>query len=91
MPEPIDAVGSMRALAAELRAAGLSADVHETQGVVDVRASLDRPGCKTIEVIADDDGYIEIRFWHQPDAAPAQIAATITSALTAIVRGTRTT
>jgi hypothetical protein len=89
VPEPINTNSSMWDLAAELRAAGLSADVHETQGVLDVRASLDRPGCKTIDVIAEDDGYIELRFWHQPNAAPAEIASTITSALTAIVRAIR--
>jgi hypothetical protein len=89
MPDPAGTAEAMDALAAELRAAGLAVEVHETQGVLDITASLDPPGCKTIEVIADQDGYTEIRFWHQPDAPPPQMAATIMRALAAIATAQR--
>jgi hypothetical protein len=88
--EPTDTTSAvLRDLAVDLRAAGLTVEVQETQGVLDLRASLDRPGCKTIEVITDVDGYTEIRFWHEPGAPAAKMAATITSALTAVVKGIR--
>lgn len=74
----------MRALTAELSAAGLDAHLHSTHGVLDITAALHRPGCKDICVIADEDGYIEISYWSAPGVTPADVAALISRALTLI-------
>ena len=71
----------MRAVAAELAAAGLEASVHETQGVLDVRASLRRAAHGPVEVTYDGDGYVAVTFWHAPGATPAQVGDTISGVL----------
>lgn len=76
----------MRALTAELSAAGLDAQLHRTGGVLDITATLHRRNCKDIHVIVDEDGYIEIRYWSAPGAAPAEVAAVISRVLTVITR-----
>jgi hypothetical protein len=79
----------MSAIATGLVGAGLAAAVHDTGGVLDVTATLDRPGSKAAEVIVDEDGYVEIRYWNNPDATPEQVTAVITGALAAIVAAQR--
>lgn len=80
-----DRAPRMRAIAAELAAAGLDARLHDTRGVLDMTATLHQPGRRTdIEVVLDDDLYAEIRYWNAPDATPAQVSETITRALAAI-------
>jgi hypothetical protein len=79
-----NAVQRIRAVAAELDAAGLTTRLQETRGVVDLTASVSRPGGRAIEVIVDQDGYVELRYWTVPGATPTQIAATITRALAAV-------
>ena len=74
----------MRAVAAELAAAGLDTGVHQTRGVLDVRASLRREGFGPVEVIYDGDGYVAVSYWHAPGATPAQVAATINGVLAVI-------
>jgi hypothetical protein len=76
----------MRAVAAELQAAGLEVGVHETRGVLDVRASLRREGFGPVEVTYDADGYVAVTYWHAPGATPAQVAATINGLLAVITR-----
>jgi len=76
----------MRAVAAELAAAGLDTGVHETQGVLDVRASLRREGLRPVEVTYDCDGYVQIAYWHAPGATPAQVAATMSGVLAVITQ-----
>jgi hypothetical protein len=76
----------MRAVAAELQAAGLDTRVHETRGVIDVRASLRREGHGPVEVTYDTDGYVAVTYWHAPGATPAQVAATINGVLAVITR-----
>jgi hypothetical protein len=83
VPDPGTAA-RMHATAAALAAAGMDARVHSTRGALDITASLGQPGSKSIEVIVDDDGYAEIRYWNAPGATPAQICAVITAALAAI-------
>jgi len=78
----------MHAIAAELAAAGLDALVHSTGGVLDITASLGRPGGRPAEVIVDEDGYVEIRYRNVPGATPAQVVAVITAALAAITAAT---
>ena len=83
-PDP-DAAARMHAVAAALTTAGLTAHVHVTRGVLDVTATLERPDAKAAEVIIDDDGYTEIRYWNQPSATPPQVATVIVRALAAII------
>jgi hypothetical protein len=74
----------MQQVAARLAAADLDAQVHDTRGVLDVTATLERSGGKATEVIVDEDGYVQISYWNDPGAAPAQVAGVITAALAAI-------
>ncbi len=83
VPDP-ETAARMHATAAALAGAGLDARVHSTRGVLDITASLGRPGSTSAEVIVDEDGYTEIRYWNIPDATPAQITTVITAALAAI-------
>lgn len=82
--DPDSTAGRMAAIAAGLQAAGLDARVHETSGVLDITATLHTAGSKDIALIVDEDGYIELRWWSAPGAAPAQTTATIRRALAAI-------
>ncbi len=82
-PDP-DTAARMHAVAATLTAAGLTAQVHVTRGVLDVTATWDRAAVKAAEVIVDDDGYVEVRYWNHPWATPAQTATVIVRALAAI-------
>jgi hypothetical protein len=74
----------MRGIAAGLHAAGLDARVHDTRGVLDLTATLGRPGGKEINVVVDEDGYVELRYWSAPGHTPAQVTTTIGRALAAI-------
>ena len=51
----------MRAIIAGLTDAGLAACLNEMRGVLDITATLDRPGGKASEVLVDEDGYVELR------------------------------
>jgi hypothetical protein len=77
----------LRAVAADLAAAGLDTGVYETRGVLDVRASLRRGGCGPVEVTYDGDGYVTLTYWHEPGATAAQVVATIKRVLAVITRG----
>ena len=89
IPDP-DAAARMHAIAAALTTAGLTAQVHVTRGVLDVTATWERPDAKAAEVIIDEDGYAEIRYWSQPWAAPSQVASVVVHALAAITATQRT-
>jgi hypothetical protein len=74
----------MRAIAAGLQAAGLDARLHDTRGVLDITATLYNGGGKGTDVTVDEDGYVQICYWNDPGATPAQIIAIISRALAAI-------
>ena len=57
--------------------------------MLDVAATLDQPGAKATEVLVDQGGYVEIRYWNHPDSTPEQVTAVITSALAAITAAHR--
>jgi hypothetical protein len=59
------------------------------RGVLDVTATLDRPGTRASEVIVDEDGYFELRYWNQPSATPEQITTVVVRALAAIAAARR--
>jgi hypothetical protein len=69
--------------AATLAAAKLPGQVTDTAGEPSLTITLAHPGCRDTEVIADADGYCELRWRLTPDAAPDQAAAAITAALDA--------
>jgi len=73
--KPIDAVG-IRAVAAQLSAAGLVTVVQETSAGLDLTATSHQPGRKEVEVVVDEDGYAELRWWADPGATPALAAVT---------------
>jgi hypothetical protein len=73
----------MRAIAGELTDAGLAANVRETFAWLDVTATARQPSRKEPEVSLDADGYSEIRWWNDPTAAPADVAARISRVLDA--------
>jgi hypothetical protein len=83
VPGP-DTAAWMQAVAAGLTAAGLAANVNETRGVLDITATLQRPGSKASQVIVDEDGYVELRYWNQPGATPEQVTTVIVRPLAAI-------
>jgi hypothetical protein len=77
-------IARMRAIAAGLQASGLDARVHETRGVLDITATAYRPGTKNIEVICDEDGYVQAAWWNDPGATPGEVTAVISLVLAAI-------
>jgi hypothetical protein len=74
----------MRALAAELTAAGLDTHLHDTHGVLDIRATAHPTGSKPVEIIYDEDGYTQVSYWSEPAVAPAQVTAVISRVLAVI-------
>jgi hypothetical protein len=83
VPSP-DTEAQMHATAAALARAGLAAQVNQTQGVLDITASLGQPGSKSIDVTVDEDGYVQVSYWNAPGAAPAQVVAVIAAVVAAI-------
>jgi hypothetical protein len=73
----------MRAIAGKLTDAGLAADVRETFAWLDVTATVSQPSRKEPEVSLDADGFAEIRWWNDPTATPADVAARISRVLDA--------
>lgn len=71
----------MRAIAAALTAAGLTTWLHNSRAGWDIIATLHRNGGREAEVIIDEDGYAEIRYWDPPGATPDQVTAVIVAAL----------
>lgn len=88
-PDP-DTTARMHAVAAALTDAGMTVQVHITRGVLDVTATVESADGKAAEVIVDDDGYTEIRYWNHPWATPLQVTAVIMRALDAITATQRT-
>jgi hypothetical protein len=74
----------MRAIAAGLGSRGLVAEVNQTRGVLDITATLERPGSRPAEVVVDEDGYVELRYWNRPGATPEQVTTVILRALATI-------
>jgi hypothetical protein len=79
-----DTAQRMRAITVGLNAAGLDAHLYETRGVLDITATWHQPGGKDIHAIIDEDHYVEIRYWNDPAATPAQVAAVISRVLTVL-------
>jgi hypothetical protein len=80
---PLDSAG-MRAVAAQLSAAGLASVVHETSAGLELTATSHGPGRREIEVVVDEDGYAELRWWAALGATPADVAAVISRAIASV-------
>ena len=64
----------LREVAAGLAEMGLVTRLHRTRAGTDLTATLHLPGYHDIEVIADEDGYTELRYW-------ASLSSTATAAV----------
>ena len=71
----------IRGVDAALSDTGLATRLNETAGCLDVTVTVHEPGRKPTDVIVDEDGYIEIHWWSDPDAPAQQLASLIASAL----------
>ena len=71
-------------IAAGLAAIGLATRLHRTRTVTDLTATLRPPGHRDIEVILDEDGYTELRYWADLSTTPTAAVATVTGALAAL-------
>jgi hypothetical protein len=88
-PEPDDPHAQARAdwirgIDAALGAAGLAPQLNQTAAGLDVTATIHHPGRKPAEIVVDEDGYLEIRWWSDRSLGPQEVAAAITRALTAL-------
>lgn len=83
-PDAPDREDWIRDIDTALTAAGLTTRLSQNAGGLDVTAVIHPPGRKPAEVIIDEDGYVELRWWSDPGADPQRVTATITSALTAV-------
>ena len=79
-------VGAVRLheIAAGLTTVGLVTQLHRTRAGTDLTATLRLPGYHDVEVIADEDGYTELRYWSSLNSAAAAHVATIARLLEAL-------
>jgi hypothetical protein len=81
-PAPSNASAArLHEIAARLAAIGLVTHLHRTGAGTDLTATLQQPGHRDIEVIFDEDGYTELRYWASLGSTPAAAAAVIASIL----------
>jgi hypothetical protein len=71
----------LHAIAAELSGAGLIVQLHQTRAGLDLTATRYHTDRREIEVLVDEDGYTELRYWADRAATPAQAADIIVRAL----------
>jgi hypothetical protein len=83
--DPLHAAAErLRVIETWLAAAGLTTRLHASPNAMDLTATLRQPGHREIEVVIDEDGYTELRYWASLSDTPAQTVAIVTSALAAI-------
>jgi hypothetical protein len=75
----------LREIAAGLSGIGLATHLHRTRAGTDLTATLRRIGHRDIQVIVDEDGYTELRYWASLSTTPAAAVAAIGEALAAII------
>jgi hypothetical protein len=76
-------VAWIRAVAEDLAAAGLVTAVRTTRAGLDVTASIHEPAGPAAEVILDEAGYAELRWWIVLTTSPAEVTAIIARVLDA--------
>ena len=72
-------------IAAGLSEIGLISHMNRTRAGMDLTATLRPTGYRDIQVIVDEDGYTELRYWASLGTRPAAAVATIGEALAAII------
>jgi hypothetical protein len=72
------------AIATELSGAGLIVQLHQTRAGLDLTATRYHTDRREIEVLVDEDGYTELRYWADQAAAPAQVADIIVRVLSVV-------
>lgn len=85
-PQARDSAQWLREVAAHLSLAGLEARLRGTC-CLDLTATLRTGGERHPEVVVDDDGYVELRYWNDPAATPAAAADVISRALATVTAG----
>jgi hypothetical protein len=72
-------------IAAALTTMGLVTRLHRTRAGSDLTAALRQPGQRDIQVIVDEDGYTELRYWASLGSTPAAAVAAIACLLDALM------
>jgi hypothetical protein len=75
----------LREIAVRLAEIGLRTRLHRTRAGTDLTATLHSPGHRDIQVIADEDGYTELRYWASLVSTPAAAVAAIAGILDALL------
>jgi hypothetical protein len=85
LPATADPAGRIRAIAAGLTAAGVAAGTNGNNLTgLDVTATIRPPGLARTEIMLDEDGYAEIRWYTNPAAPAADVTAALTRVLAAV-------
>jgi anti-sigma regulatory factor (Ser/Thr protein kinase) len=74
----------LRAMAADLAAHGLTTHLTDSRAGLDLTATLSPSGKREAELIIDEDGYAELRYWIPPGTPPAEVTAAALRALNAV-------
>jgi hypothetical protein len=74
----------LRDVSSGLASAGLNAAVRPTKIGLQLSAVLQRPGRRETELILDQQGYAELRWWNDPGTTPAQVTTVFIRAVTAV-------
>jgi len=68
----------LRAIAGGLSTAGLPARLDDPQATRAVTVTVRLPGSREADLILDEDGYADLRWWPGPDTTPAEVTGVIT-------------
>lgn len=75
-PAPYEeAARRLHAVAAGLAAHGMTTHLHDSRYSLDLTARFCAPGERETEIVLDEDGYAEVRFWIHAGAEPDEITA----------------
>jgi anti-sigma regulatory factor (Ser/Thr protein kinase) len=74
----------LRAMAADLAAHGLTTHLTDSRAGLDLTATLSPSGRREAELIIDEDGYAELRYWIPVGTPPAEVTAAALRALNAV-------
>jgi len=84
-PAPEDPAAWIQAIAAGLAATGVDTGTNgDNLTGLDVTVTVRPPGLAKTEIMLDEDGYAEIRWYTNPAAPPAEVTAALTRVLAAV-------
>jgi len=84
-PATQDRAGRIRAIAAGLAATGVATGTNGNHLTgLDVTATVRPPGRAKTEIMLDEDGYAEIRWYTNPAAPAAEVTAALSRVLAAV-------